>query len=359
MSKPLKLGLIVIIGAVIIYLINPTLWGLLADNSPSSGAVYAGPASSARIPVSAKVLNHQRIDNKISVTGSVEANESVEVKSEISGLVERIHFREGSKVGKGDLLVSLDDDEISAQLEKMHFTQKLMQDQEFRQRSLLVKEAISQEEYDIALTELNTVASDIKILQSQYEKTKIRAPFSGIVGLRYISEGSYLTPNESIVMLYSIDPAKIDFAVPEKYSNTVKVGDEVRFITDAMKSPRSGKIYAVEPQIDSQTRTLRMRAQSPNTDGSLVPGQFAKIELIFNSLDNALMVPTEAVIPELGGHKVYVSRGGTVESKLVEVGIRTESTVQVISGLQEKDTIITSGILQIRPGSLVDITLTN
>jgi len=115
----------------------------------------------------------------------------------------------------------------------------------------------------------------------------------------------------------------------------------------------------MEPQIDSETRTLRMRAQSPNTDGGLLPGQFAKVELIFNTLDNALMVPTEAVIPELGGHKVFVCRAGSVESKLVEVGIRTESTVQVLSGLQENDTIITSGILQIRPGSLVDLTLTN
>lgn len=357
MSKPLKLGLIVVIGAVIIYLINPTLWGLLADNSAPTNVAATSPGNNSRIPVSGRVVNPQRIDNKISVTGSIVANESVEVKSEISGLVEKIHFREGSRVGKGDLLISLDDDEISAQLEKMRFTQKLMQVQEFRQRSLLEKEAISQEEYDIALTELNTVAADIKILQAQYAKTKIRAPFSGIVGLRYISEGSYLTPNESIVMLYSIDPVKIDFAVPEKYSNKVNVGDEVRFITDAMESPGSGKIYAVEPQVDSETRTLRMRALSPNTDGSLLPGQFAKVELIFSTLDNALMVPTEAIIPELGGHKVYVVREGVAESKLVEVGIRTESTVQVVSGLQENDTIITSGILQIRPGSQVDLAL--
>ncbi len=345
------------IGVGIIYLINPTLWGLFADTSAKSET--SAPASyNAKIPVSGVIVNPQRVDNKISVTGSIVANESVELKSEISAMVEKIHFKEGTEVRKGELLVTLDDDEITAQLEKMRYTQQLMKEREFRQRSLLDKEAISQEEYDISLTELNTVASDIKILQTKYQKTKIRAPFDGTVGLRYISVGSYLTPNESIVMLFSIDPAKIDFSVPEKYSKKVKVGDEIRFITDAMESPKSGKIYALEPQVDIETRTLRMRALSPNPDRSLLPGQFAKVELIFSTLEEALMVPSEAVIPELGGYKIYVSRSGTVESKVVEVGIRTESQVQVISGLQPQDTIITSGILQIRPGSSVDLTLT-
>ena len=357
MSKSLKLGLIIAIGLVVIYLINPTLWGLLeGNNSPSPTAAAA--AYNPSIPVSGAVVNPEKVDNKISVTGSIEANESVQLKSEISGIVEKIHFLEGTKVKKGDLLVSLDDDEISAQLEKMRYTQKLMKEREFRERSLLEKEAISQEEYDIALTELNTVASDIKVLQSQYKKTKIRAPFSGTVGLRYISVGSYLTPNELIAMLYSIDPIKIEFSVPEKYTKKVKVGDKVRFITDAMESSGSGKIYALEPQVDSETRTLRMRALSPNPDGSLLPGQFAKVELIFSTMDEALMVPTESVIPELGGHKVYVSRSGVVESKAIEVGIRTASKVHVVSGLQPKDTVITSGLLQIRPGSSVDLTIT-
>jgi membrane fusion protein (multidrug efflux system) len=358
MSKPIKLGLILVLGAVIIYLINPTLWGLLEfDNTNDAPAASAG--YNPRIPVSGTVINPERIDNKISVTGSIQANEWVELKSEISGLVEKIHFKEGVPVNQGDLLVSLDDDEILAQLEKMKYTQKLMQEREFRERSLLEKEAISQEEYDIALTELNTVASDIKILQSQYRKTKIRAPFKGIVGLRQISVGSYLTPNEPIVSIYSINPVKIDFSIPEKYSNKVQVGDKIRFLTDAMESPASGEIYAIEPQVDDETRTLRMRALSPNPQGSLLPGQFAKVELIFSSMDQALMVPTEAIIPELGGHKVFISRRGVVESVPVEVGIRTESTVQVLSGLQPKDTVITSGILQIRPGSNVDLTLTN
>ena len=243
-------------------------------------------------------------------------------------------------------------------MEKTRHNLKLMQEMEQRQRLLLEKEAISQEEYDIALTELNTVVSDIKILQSQYEKTKIKAPFNGTIGLRHISEGSYLTPNEPIASLYNIDPVKIDFTVPEKYSRQVQTGDEIRFTIDAMDEPGHGKIYAIEPQVDPKTRTLRMRALSPNPKGTLLPGQFAKVELIFNTLEQALMIPTEAVVPELGGHKVFVSKSGMVESKAVEVGIRNANSVQIVEGLASNDTVITSGILQIRPGSQVELTIT-
>ena len=357
MSKVFKWLIPAVILIVIIYLINPTLWGLLAgDQGPQ-----AGPSGNfqSKIPVSAVVLFPKQIDNKITVTGSVAANEEVELRSEVSGIIESIHFKEGTRVRQGDLLISLDDEELRAQMEKLRHTQKLYRDSEYRQRQLLEREAISQEEYDQALTELNTIASDIKVLQSQYQKTKIRAPFTGIIGLRYVSQGSYLTPSDPIAYLYSINPAKIDFSIPEKYSQKVQVGDQVRFTTEALDSPRTGKIYAMEPQVDSETRTLRMRATSNNSDRSLLPGQFARVELIFSTLDQALMVPTEAIIPELGGHKVFVSRNGVAASQTVEVGIRTESEVEVISGLQPQDTVITSGILQIRPGSTIELTLTN
>lgn len=358
MSKVFRWSLLVVVLIVVLYLFNPTFFGLLGKQSaPDQGPI--ANSFNARIPVSAVIIHPKKVDNKITVTGSVAANEEVELRSEVPGIIKSIHFKEGSQVKKGDLLVSLDDEELEAQLEKLHYTQKLFSDSEYRQRKLLDKEAISQEEYEIALTELNTVSSDIKVLQSQYKKTKIRAPFNGVIGLRFVSEGSYLTSSDPIAYLYNVNPAKIDFSIPEKYSGKVKAGDLIRFVTDALESPRNGKIYAIEPQVDSETRTLRMRATSANDDRALLPGQFAKVELIFSSLDHALMVPTEAIVPELGGHKVFINRGGVVASQQVEVGIRTESEVEVISGLQAQDTVITSGILQIRPGSKVDLTLTN
>jgi len=241
----------------------------------------------------------------------------------------------------------------------LKYNLKLLKDSEFRQAKLLDREAISQEEYDISLTEFNTARAEIKLLETRIAKTRLKAPFGGIIGLRHVSEGSYLTPDQAIASLYNIDPAKIDFAIPEKYSNKVKIGDKIYFSTEAVPDLAQGRVYAIEPQIDQDTRTLHLRAVCANPNGLLLPGQFARIEIVFSSVDNAIMVPSEAVIPELGGHKVYINRGGKAESVQVKIGIRTESELEITSGLHENDTLITSGILQIRPGSDVGITLVN
>ncbi len=357
MNKYWKWIIIAIILVIVIYLVSPGLTGVFSKDQTENTAA-AGPPPS-KIPVSAVIVQPKAINNQITVTGTITANEDIELRSEVSGIIQRIHFKEGSRVKKGDLLVSLDHEELSAELEKLRHTQKLYRDSEYRQKQLLEREAISQEEYEQALTELNTVTSDIKVVQSQYNKTKIRAPFNGVIGLRHVSEGSYLTPSDPIANLYNINPVKIEFAIPEKYSGKVNVGDKVVFTTEALDTLKSGTIYAIEPRVDNETRTLRMRATSSNNDRTLLPGQFARIQLIFNTIDEALMVPTEAVVPELGGHKVFANRNGEVVSLPVKIGIRTESEIEIVSGLQSRDTVITSGILQIRPGSAVEVTITN
>ena len=356
MKKSIKwISVIAIIG-IFIYFISPTLFGSKkTDGAPSS----SGPPFASKIPVSAVLVKTKKVDDKITVTGSISPNESVELKSEISGRIEAIYFKEGSRVRKGDLLVSINDDELVAQLERLQYQQKLLSESEYRQSQLLAKEAISQEEYDIALTELKTAGADLKLVEAQLAKTKLRAPFSGIIGLRFVSEGSYITPTQPIAYLFSNDPAKVDFSIPGKYSSRVKVNDQIRFTTDALNDYKTGKIYAIEPQVDPNTRTLKMRAVSPNKENLLLPGQFTRIELVFDSFDNAIMIPTEAVIPELGGHKVYVKKAGKAESQKIEIGLRTEREVEVISGLTPSDTLITSGVLQLRPGADISVTLTN
>lgn len=328
-------------------------------NEEKPSAASSSATDSSVLPVTAVAIKPKAVEDKITVTGSVVANESVELTSEIAGKVTGIYFKEGSRVNKGDVLLSIEDDELSAQLERLKYQKKLFEEREFRQRRLLDKEAISQEEYDLALTELNTSEADVKLVTAQLAKTKIRAPFSGIVGLRYVSEGSYITPGNRIASLYNIDPIKIEFSIPGRYSSKVQVSDKVRFITESMNDYRLADIYAIEPQIDPATRTLRLRAICENKDNSIIPGQFVRIELIFESYDNAIMAPTEAVIPELGGHKVFLYRGGKAASVEVKVGIRTEREVEIVRGLAVQDTLITSGILQLTNGMDVSITSLN
>ncbi|MEQ8473257.1 MAG: efflux RND transporter periplasmic adaptor subunit [Marinoscillum sp.] len=314
-------------------------------------------ASKEKLLVDGIIIAKSPLRNQVNVTGSILADESVTLNSEVAGKVERISFLEGQAVKKGELLIKLNDDEVLAEIEKLQYTRKLNEDNEFRQKQLLDKEAISREEYETSFTTLNTTNAEIKIMQARLAKHHIKAPFGGVVGLRNISEGSYLNPGDRIAELYKVDPIKLEFSIPSKYISLVNTGDSILFTVDAYQEEFAGSIYAIEPQIDPQTRSLKVRAKAPNRSNQLLPGQFARIELILETIPNAMMVPTIAVIPELNGKKLYLYKNGKVETQLVETGIRTEDNLQITSGIAPGDTVIVSGLLQINQGSEVNINL--
>ena len=330
----------------------------LFSDDKTSGAVTT-PQAAGKLPIEVLLVQSSSLDNKLIVTGSVLANESLELKSEESGKITGLYFKEGKRVKKGELLLQINDEEIRAQLEKEKYNQKLNQDIENRQRKLLEKDAISQEEYDNALNRLNTNTADLKLLEAQLDKTQITAPFDGVIGLRYISDGAYITPNTVIATLYNISPAKIEFAVPGRYSTQVRPGQKILFTIENDTQDFEGEVYAIEPRIDPTTRTLKIRAIAENSKGFLLPGQFVKVGLILSSVSNAILVPTEAVIPDLNNHKVFVMEGGKAKEVKVETGMRTETKLEIISGLKPGDSLITTGILQLRPGMAVQVTKMN
>lgn len=353
MNKIAKRVVITLITLVIVFLIINRKVDFFGSSEPTIES--SAPVEAKKTPVTAMVLNKATIENKIKVTGTILPNESVEIRPEISGRVTKIYFQEGQRVKKGDLLLSFNDDELTAQLEKLKYTKKLYEDVEFRQRKLLEREAISLEEYERSLTELQTANADIRLTQAQIDKYRIRAPFDGVIGLRLVSEGSYVTPGNLVASIYNVDPIKIEFSVPGRYAAQIKNGKKIYFRTESSPQLIEGTIYAVEPQIDLNTRTLRIRAKSPNPKGSILPGQFANIDVVLENVDNAVMVPTSAVIPEMTGHKVFTLENGIISSKRVEVGIRTDAELQLISGINPGDTLITTGIMLIKDGDQVSI----
>jgi len=349
---------VAVVAVVIILLTLPKLNLFKGEEAAVQGAT--GPGSrGGKLSVDAIVIKSAHLDNKLNVTGSVLPNESLELKSEVSGKIVSIFFREGKHVNKGEMLIQMNGDELEAQLEKQKFNRKLNEDNEFRQRKLLEKDAISQEEYDNALNRLNTTEADIRLLETQLDKTKIRAPFDGVIGLRFVSEGAYISPSTVIATLYNISPAKIEFAVPGRYSTQVSPGKKIRFTIEGDLQVHDGQVYAIEPRIDPATRTLKIRAMADNKKGNLLPGQFVKVELILESVSNAILVPTEAVIPEQAGKKVYILEKGKAKEVFIETGLRTANSLEVLSGLKEGDTILTTGILQLRPGMDVEISKLN
>lgn len=347
MKKKILTGLIIV--AVVVLLALPKL-NLFSAKPEANAASAGGVAKGGKLPVEGLVLKTSKLDSKLSVTGSVLPNESLELKSETSGKITNLYFKEGNKVKKGDALLQINDEEIRAELEKQKHNKKLNEDNEFRQHRLLEKDAISQEEYDNALNRLNTTLADIKVLEAQLDKLRIKAPFDGTIGLRYVSEGAYITPSTTIATLYNITPAKIEFAIPGRYSTQVSSGEKILFTIENDLKTYEGQVYAVEPRIDPTTRTLKMRALADNQSGQLLPGQFVKVDLILQTISQAILVPTEAVIPEQGSKKVFILENGKAKEVKIETGIRTEKELEVTSGLKANDTLITTGILQLRSG---------
>lgn len=314
-----------------------------------------GAARAAAVSVEALVIQPQLLRNQIYTTGTLMANEEVELRSEISGRVTDVNFEEGKKVKKGDLLLKINDSELKAQLKHKEIEEEQASDEEGRSRKLHEINAISQDDYDKVLHSLQMVQADKAAIESQITQTEIRAPFDGVIGLRHISEGGYVTPDLMLASIQELDPMKVEFSVPEKYVQQLKAGTEIVIKTGDSQEESRGKVYAVESKIDSDTRTIKARAKIPNPNATLIPGSFAKVEITLEELPNAIVIPSQAVVPQISGESVFICKNGKAAMIPVKTGIRTENSVQVIEGLAGDDTLIVSGLMQLADGKGVQI----
>ena len=321
----------------------------------SQGSQQAGGQTA--ITVVGMVLKPQEFAENLSLSGTLEANEQIEIRSEVSGIVESINFKEGSKVSKGQILFTVNDLELQAQLAKVQTAQKLASENARRAKLLLEKEAISQEEYDISEADFQFARAESQLVAAQLAKATVRAPFSGTIGLRYISQGTYVTPTTPIARLVNTDQLKITFSIPEKYSSQIALDDRFTFTTSNAKEQYTATIYAIEPEVELTTRSLKMRAIADNTEGKLIPGTFANVFLPLATVKDALLVPSESLIPIQNGKKIFVSEGGLAKEVIVETGFRTENSVNVLSGLKSGDTILTSGVMMLKNGTPVKVNL--
>lgn len=341
--------IIVGIGALIFYRIS--------DNKKSEEKNSKGPGGKSALKVSGIVLKPQVFLDNLALSGSIEANEQVDIRSEVSGIVESINFQEGTMVSKGQVLFKVNDVELRAQLANVKTSQGLASENERRAKLLLQKEAISQEEYDIASADFKSSKAQTQLIQAQIAKTTVRAPFSGKIGLRAISNGTYVTPTTPIAKLVNTSQLKITFSIPEKYASQMKVGNVLSFTTAGSTEKFSAKIYAIEPEIEIATRTLKVRAIAQNPEGKLYPGTFANVSLPLDHIKDALLVPTEALIPIQNGKKVFVSDNGKAKEIVVQTGSRTEKEILVLTGLKAGDTVLTSGVMTLKNGSPVKVTI--
>ena len=294
------------------------------------------------------VVKTATFDNNLALSGSVEANEQIEIRSEVSGIVEGIYFTEGSNVKKGQVLFKVNDIELRAQLRQAATKEGLASENQRRAKLLLQKEAISQEEFDIANAEFASMQAQTQLIRAQIGKTSVRAPFSGKIGLRSISPGTYLTPTILVAKLVNTGKLKLTFSIPEKYASQVKSGSTIDFTVSGSDKVYSAKIYAIEPEIAVATRTLQIRAIADNVDGKLFPGTFAEVKLPLTTIKDAIVVPSQAIVPVQNGKKVFISNKGKAKEVMVEATTRTDASILILSGLKAGDTLITSGVMSLK-----------
>ncbi|MDR1601830.1 MAG: efflux RND transporter periplasmic adaptor subunit [Tannerella sp.] len=356
MGKQVKWILIVII---LLFIGGMFVWPLvkgyfLKEDTPDIAS--AGTGQQRRVlNISAMIIDIQTLTDKTVTTADIIPDEEVNLSFETSGKIVEIYFQEGSHVREGELLAKINDQPLQAQLKKLEAQIPLARDRVFRQRTLLDRDAVSQEAYEQVTTEYDKLMADIDLVKANIAQTELRAPFDGIIGLRYVSEGAYTSPGTIIAKLTKISPIKIEFSISEQYSDDITPGADIVFRLSGSLRDYQAKVYAVESAVTVENRSQKARAIYPNTDESIKPGRYASVELTKKEIRNALAIPSEAMIQEMGKSIIYLYKSGKAQPAEIVRGMRTESKVQVVSGLQKGDTVIVSGIMQLRTGLPVTI----
>lgn len=347
------------IAIALIVLILAGMWGYThyKENNDTAESVRvenkeARPKSKV-LNVNSYIVQNESLTDKILSTGVLVPDEEVSLSFETSGKITNIYFKEGSMVEKGALLAKINDAKLKAQLAKLQSQLPLAENRVFRQKTLLQKDAVSQEAYEQVVSELAQLKSEIELVKAEIAQTELYAPFTGYIGLRNVSEGAFVNTNTVISQLTKTSPMKIDFFVPEKYASNIKPNSKIFFRTELNGTLNEAKVLALDAVIDDNTHTRKVRASFENRKGSWVPGTFVSIEILLSEVKDAIAVPSQALVPEMGIDKVFVYRSGNAKKVEVKTGMRTESKIQILEGLSVGDTLITSGTLQLRDGMKV------
>lgn len=344
----LAIGLIVVVLAGI--------WGyqkFFREAAPATPAAAGGGAPQG-MPVEAEILKPERIAQEIIAVGSLRSNESVTLSSEIAGRISGIHFREGQPVAKGALLFELDDSIYRAELQQARAGLALSQRNHERAKELFERSLISTRERDEAAAKLDVDRATVALAEARLAKARIRAPFEGVVGLRAVSPGDYIGAGQPLAPLEQISVLKADFRLAEAALSAIKVGQLLNLEVDAYPGQSfPGRVYAIDPRLAEDTRSIGVRARVPNDRGQLRPGLFARVRLVIAERANAVLVPEQSVIPQGDKLFVYVIEDGKAAMRPVQLGLRQAGRVEVVDGVKAGDTVITAGVQKIGPGSPV------
>jgi membrane fusion protein (multidrug efflux system) len=324
------------------------------DKKPQRAA-GGGSRQQGPLEVDGFVVSESSISENIEVPGSLLPFEETQIRSEVGGRIVQLNIEEGAFVSKGTLLVKLFDKDLQAQLKKLQVQLKIREKSEERSAELLKINGISQQDYDLSALDVENLRADIESTQIAISKTEIRAPYAGRVGLRNVSLGAYLVPGDVITIIRQVDKLKLEFSIPEKYAPEISPGYIISFQVDGGKGYHKAKVIATENSVDQNTRTLKVRGLVSAEHRELIPGVFAKVNLELGKNAKALMVPTQAIIPSARTKQVIVVRRDSALYTTVQTGIRDSVFVHIVSGVKIGDTVVTTGLMAIRPESKLKV----
>ena len=321
--------------------------GLAAcGDDPEAGAAGAGgpPGGEMQLPVEAITLAPQPLQGGLETVGSLRADESVVVSPEVAGRITRIHFREGGRVEAGAPMFSLDGDTARAALAEAQANLENSRRAAARGEQLIGEQLIARSNYDTLVAQQAVDKARVASAQTALSKMTLRAPFSGQVGLRDVSVGDFVTAGQPLVTLVRIDPIEVDFSVPENQIAALRVGQGIQVNVDAFPGETfGGEVVAIDPVVDRDSRSIKLRASVANPDGKLRPGQFARLQLQQRGSGEALLVPEQALMQEGEERFVYTVVDGKAHRVVVQTGTRVPGMVEIVSGLQPGDVVITAG----------------
>lgn len=330
-------------------LLAAVLFSACSGESPQPTAPTNAPKpAQATAAVEGYVVKTAALSEDVTASGTLVPAEETELHPESSGRVVQINLPEGKAVKKGDLLLKVFDEDLKTQVQKAQTQLKQAEITEQRLGELLKVKGVSQQEYDLAALQVQTLRSEIDLLRINVAKTELRAPYDGVLGLRRISPGAYVTPASVVTTIRAASALKLDFSVPEKYSHLLRSGQSISFRMEGSAETHQAVVQATEQRIDENTRNLAVRAQVLRSKG-LLPGAFATVNLSVGNNAKAMLIPSPAIIPQARDKKVIVNRSGKATFVTVKTGVRQAGMVEVTEGLQVGDTIAVTGMLFLRP----------
>ena len=332
-------------------------WLVASKVAGDSGAAEQKKGSSGpkSVLVTTQPVREITLTDTLSTVGTLRASESIAIKNEVPGKVVDIGFTEGEEVRRGQTLLRMRSDTLRAELAVRQQRKKLLEKQVARQKKILQKGGLSQREYDVTFSELQVNEAEIDRIEAEIDKTLVRAPFSGVVGLRSVSPGAILTQGTTFATLQKLDPIEVEFSVPERHAGRVKREMEVRFRIHGTGKVHRATVHATDPHLDPSNRTLRVRARLANPDRALRPGSYAQVKVALQKIDGAVTIPTTALNTSGGETSVWVNAGGKAEKRVIQTGMRTENHVRITEGLSVGEEVVTTGRQSVRPGARLKI----